>query len=328
MKRIGWNMLVAGIIAGISAGAQVISNPGILTVDSSGGSKNALLKSDPPVGGGVLVANNTNPAVLNNGYPGQSILKPGAGSGGALQYKKPVPLAAVREADVMWSKRIWRTLDLREKMNHPYYYPLDKRVDLKSLFDVLKDGLRAGQLTAFGNPAMDDEFTQPLSRTEIEALLVQVNEVVSVNPVTMLEDTVNVQSEIAAGDVVQYWVKEDWFIDKQRSVMECRILGICPLVQKVSESGEVVGVKPLFWIYFPEARPLLAQSPVFLGQNNVRQLTFDDLFQKRMFASYIHKESSVQDRWINSYSTGMDAMLESERVKEGMMNYEFDLWHY
>lgn len=320
MKRRSWSMLVAGIIAGMSMQAQVVTNGAIVT----------KTVTDTTAGNSRLLSNtgSMNPAVLNNGYPGQSILNPGAGSGAALQYRKAIPLAPVREADVMWAKRIWRTMDLREKMNHPYYYPLEKRVDLESLFDVLKDGLRTGKLTAFGNAALDDEFTQPLSKTEVEAILVQVNEVVSVNPVTLLEDTINVPTEIGAADVVQYWIKEDWFIDKQRSVMECRILGICPLVQKVSESGEVVGVKPLFWIYFPEARPLLAQSPAYLGQNNVRQLTFDDLFQKRMFASYIHKESSVQDRWINSYSTGLDAMLESERVKEGMMNYEFDLWHY
>jgi len=299
MKRSSWIFIIGGIIASISLDAQIVAEPGAGTKPDS-----------------ISIGNTA----------GQSVYGPGAGHGNL--YRKPIPYTPLREADVMWSKRVWRTMDLREKMNHPYYFPLDARRDLQSLFDVIKSGIRSGQLTAFGNPVMDDEFNTPLSRVEAEAIFVQWDSMMTINPENGNEEMTPYKKEIGASDVVQYWIKEEWFVDKQRSVMDVRILGICPLVQKVSESGEVVGLKPLFWIYFPEARPVLAKSDAYLGINNGQRLTFDDLFMKRMFASYIHKESNVYDRWINSYMTGMDALLESEKVKEGMMNFEHDLWHY
>jgi gliding motility associated protien GldN len=135
--------------------------------------------------------------------------------------------------------------------------------------------------------------------------------------------------ETSSTDVMAYWIKEDWFFDRQRSVMEVRILGICPLASKTDPStGEVLGYKPLFWIYFPQLRPLLSKQSVFIGQNSSMPLTFEDMFQKRMFSSYVHKESNVYDRPISSYTSGLDALLESERVREDVMNFESDLWHY
>lgn len=295
MKRRGWISIVGGIISIGNLAAQVT----MPVVDTSSASYRST---------------------------GQTIYGPGDGHGN--NDRKPIPYAPLREADVMWSKRVWRTIDLREKMNLPYYYPLEERRDLKSLFDVIKEGVRSGQLTAYGNPVLDDEFNSPMTKMDAESIFVQWDSSMSINPVTGNEEMMKYKKEVSSGDVVQYWIKEDWFIDKQRSVMDVRILGLCPLVMKYSESGDPVGLKPLFWIYFPEARPLLAQNDVFLGFNNGQRLTFDDMFMKRMFSSYIHKESNVYDRWINSYATGTDVILESDRVKEDMMNYESDLWHY
>ena len=62
----------------------------------------------------------------------------------------------MREADVMWSKRVWRVIDLKEKMNHPLYYPDEQILDRKSLFDVIKDAAtKDGTITCFGSPAID-----------------------------------------------------------------------------------------------------------------------------------------------------------------------------
>lgn len=246
--------------------------------------------------------------------------------------RKPVPYTHLREADVMWHHRVWRTLDMREKINHPLYYPIEPIKDRKSLFDVIKSGLFSDppQLTAYGNAATDDEFTVKLNKLELYALMVK-NDTLLVpkleNPDEM-EQKITTDS-IGSGQVKQYWIKEDWFFDKQRSVMDVRIIGICPLAEVKDDKGEVKGVKALFWIYFPEARPLFARSEVFNRKNSAERRTLDDIFWKRQFGSFIHREYNVYDRWINGYKANkLDQLLESERIKEDVFFIEHDLWHF
>lgn len=253
------------------------------------------------------------------------------GVGGVMSpARRPVPYPYVREADVMWAKRIWRTIDLREKMNHPYYYPEVPHNGIMSLFDLIRCNLATGRVTAFDNPAFDDEFRVKMSAEQVSRLLVQT-EVVDVedpfNPGTYRRDTI--RTETSSSDITAYWIKEDWFFDKQRSVMEVRILGICPLASKKDPStGDVIGYKPLFWIYFPQLRPVLARQKAFIGNNFALPLSYEDMFIKRMFSGYAHKESTVYDRTVNSYASGIDAMMETERIKDDIRNIENDLWHY
>jgi gliding motility associated protien GldN len=242
----------------------------------------------------------------------------------------PVSYSSLREADVMWSKRTWRVIDLREKLNLPMYYPTEPKVCLMSLFDVLKCAVLEGDLTAFANPVFDDEFTTPMTKQEVRSMLVtwdstHMSQDAS-NPDNMISTPM--KTEITSADIHQYWIKEDWFFDRQRSVMEVRIIGICPLTLKKSEEGEVIGSKPLFWIYFPEARPYLARAAVFNRWNDEERMSYDEVFEKRMFASYVYKESNVYDRSIAEYKQGMEALLESEDIKENIFKYESNLWHY
>jgi gliding motility associated protien GldN len=233
----------------------------------------------------------------------------------------------VREADVAWSKRVWRTIDLREKMNQPLYYPLTPTEQRRSLWDVIKDGMASGNLTIYDNPLFDDEFRIPLREEAAMAKIVKIDSFPSIdingNPITIV-DTVELMSE----DIKQYWVKEDWFFDKQRGVMDARIIGICPIKESKDASGNVRGYQPLFWIYFPELRYHIANAETYTRSNNAERMTYDEIFSKRFFGSYIHKESNVYNRSIAEYKTGLDALLEAERVKEGTFMMEHDMWHF
>ncbi len=125
-------------------------------------------------------------------------------------------------------------------------------------------------------------------------------------------------------EVLKYQLKEDWFFDKQKSVLEVRILGL-GAYQYVEEKE---AYKELFWVYFPACRPFFAKHEVFNPKNDSERRSFEDIFWKRQFASKINKETNVYDRQIQMYARGIDALLESDRVKNDIFRWEHDLWHF
>ena len=269
----------------------------------------------------------------DNCFKKASVIEPpGSYERGHLPTRKPIAYPHLREADVMWMKRIWRRIDLNEKINHPLLYPLEPLDNRASLYDVLRCSiLYEGVITAYspGPLADNDQFTLPMTRNEVEELLSRRDTVQtpSLDDPDVIDNVV-VEDPITAEDIVMYEIKEDWFFDNQRSVMDVRIIGICPIIARFDEFGEFRGYQPLFWIYFPEARPVLANADVFLPPNLTNHLSFDDIFWKRRFNSTIVKESNVYDRSISEYKSGLDAVIEGENIKNKIFNYEHDLWSY
>jgi gliding motility associated protien GldN len=245
--------------------------------------------------------------------------------------RKVIPYPHLRQADVMWSRRVWEVIDLKQKMNHSLYYPLDELQDRQSLWQVIFKALtEEGSLTAYDlGPTLDDEFNFALTGTQVDSMLNR--EVTSYVPDLETGEPKPVTSIIKIGsqDIVAYKLKEDWIFDKQRSERYVRIIGLAPMyLNKSLETGEVKGIKELFWLYFPECRYVFANYDVFNLHNDSQRMSFDDLFQKRMFSAYMIKEENVYDREIQDYAKGIDALLESERIKNDMFLMEHDLWNY
>ena len=244
--------------------------------------------------------------------------------------RKPSPLPIVREADVIWSKTVWRIVDFREKANQHFYYPISDMQGRNNLINILLKGIEDKRITAF-DAQSGNEFKEPITYNQVKQ---QFGDSVKYIKVTDLntgndKDSV-VQSDIPIKNVKQMEIKEVWYFDKQRSTLQVRILGLCPILVYKKDLKDTAFVrKHLFWVYYPEIRPLLAKKESLNDFNEARSLSFDDIFITRRFDGYIVKEENVyNNRSIAEYAAGEYAFKESERIKNSIFDYEQDLWEY
>ncbi len=232
------------------------------------------------------------------------------------------PYPYLREADMMWSTRHWERIDLREKINHHLYYPILAVPDRKSLYDVLVDGiLNEGTIVEV---FADDRFEIPLTPEQVEKYTASVDTLRDPDDfnIVLAVDTIRITPK----DVIAYELKSDWYFDKQRGEMKNRIIGISPVVRNPKTSD----IYNLFWVWFPDARYALATHTAFNNHNNSTRLTYDQVFHVRYFNSVVLKEDNVYDRAIADYkrNSPLEQLLEAQRIKENLRNFEHDLWEY
>ena len=240
---------------------------------------------------------------------------------------KVTPYPNLRENDVAFQKRVWREIDVREKMNQFLASPKLR------LIDVLLNAVSAGELTAYDatpdpkNDVNGDSFATPLKPAQARNKLADSTMVDKFD-----KNGDKIGSSMKAGEfnpdsVVKFRIKEDWIFDRQRSIFEPRIIGIAPLV-KLKAGGVDLDYQPAFWIYFPDARPILATKEAVSRSSDATGLSFDDIFMKRIFTSYVVKVSNDKDERIKDYAQGIDKLYESEKVKKQLMDWELNLWNY
>lgn len=246
--------------------------------------------------------------------------------GGSYINTKPVPYPPFRKADLMWEKRIWRVIDMKQKINQPFYYPETPHNHWRNLITVIMDALKEGSITAY-DITITDEFLVPLTYQEVINRQVDTFHQVFKRPYPPYDEYDSlIYSNFDPTKVMRFRIKEDWYFDKQRSQLMVRIIGICPVMMK--ELNGVEYPEPMFWVYFPEARPIFAKSLVYNRHNDAMKLTYDDVFWKRMFGSLVYKESNVYDRRISEYASGLEALYESEKIKNDLMRFEHNLWEF
>lgn len=234
--------------------------------------------------------------------------------------KRVLPYDHIREADVFWEKRVWRIVDIREKMNLPFAN------QERPFFTILQEAAESGELTVYS--VENDKFTSRLTSEEVASMGASIDTVVTFNPETYEEELQVVRNELNPEDVKRFRIKEVWFFDKESSTMQVRILGIAPLIDVKDENGNFKYEQPMFWVYYPDAREMLARERVFNVGNDASPMSWEDIMEMRFFSSYIYKESNVHNRRLEDYVSGIDLLLEADKIKQEIFNWENDLWSY
>ncbi len=242
-----------------------------------------------------------------------------------------IPAPQERTLDnILWQKTIWRMIDMREQLNFPFYFPVQKTNGRTNLFLTIFNLLKEGKVNAHEYFENKEDFTEEtkldfeevLNLTKIDVYEQQTGDdgesVYAVNEV-----------DVPTAQVLKFYIKETWYFDAIASGMKCKIEAIAPQLYYINENG-VEEKSVLFWISFDELRPWLAQTPVMVGNKNSKIVTsFDELFQKRRFSGHIYKEDNERNRSLMDYcSTPLEVRIEQNRIENEILNFESDLWEY
>lgn len=251
--------------------------------------------------------------------------------------RTPLAYENIREDDAVFRERLWREIDIREKQNLPFRYAADEdngnQRFISILFKAIQDGPDNGGVTVFD--AVDDRFTTPLTvsqvATKISGGSVQVPIYDSVGNVTGYKETV---AEVNLDSFYKFRIKEEVIFDKESSRLFWRILGIAPVKNVITSQGLNVGETELFWVYYPDMRPIFAKYDVYNGKNFGAKMSWEELFESRMFYGRIIKSTldNPYNKTLSEFQGLKDnrilQLLEGENIKDRIFNYEQNLWSY
>lgn len=235
----------------------------------------------------------------------------------------------LRENDVLFSKRVWREIDIREKQNLAFRYPGDDYTGGGYFIEIILDAIKKGKIKAYSN--MDDRFTTALTKDQIlEMLIGQPDTTESIDPITGEAKMIITRREFNPDIVTKYRVKEDVIFDRNLGRMVTRIIGIAPIKDIIDENtGAYRASQAVFWLYYPEIRPMLAQYEVFNPENDVARMTWNDFFENRFFSSKVVKTSNPFDMtYSNRKMSPLEALYEGNKAQEMLFNKEHDMWVY
>lgn len=221
----------------------------------------------------------------------------------------------IREADIFWEKRISRLIDTKQKVNLPFMYPA------APFFEILKEGAESGQIKLYNEANFQTELTS------LEGIFFEIDTIQTLTE-DYIENITVVRNQIGFEQIKKFRVNEIWYFDESRSEMRVQIIGIAPIKTRVDDFGNDLYDQPMFWVHYPSARDFLATKQVANDYNDVAVTSWDDLFQRRQFASHITKQSNVRDNRLQDMYSGVHLLEESEKIKQELQNFEHDLWSY
>ncbi len=240
----------------------------------------------------------------------------------------------LRESDVVWEQFVWRTIDFREKFNHFFYYPVERKgvEGRKNFAYVIWDAVVSGDIPIYE----DDEMKIPLDNSMFVEQFTKADTII----LEIVDDdenyeykTVLVPKEFNSEEMLQIRLKESWYIDKQITEQNVRVLGLCLTKELFKEHDgdlDYIGTAEMFWVpvQSPQVRRLMARNEATWQQNIADQPSWEYIFINRMFNSYITRISNRFNRSILDYLTGTEAIWESERIESELLDISQDMWEY
>ncbi len=257
----------------------------------------------------------------------------------AIDNDNPLEYGYVDDRDIMFAKMTWEKIILDERVNFPLYYPVDTNnigSNRRSLYDVLTKSIAEGDIKKVYN---DSYFTGLRTAEELKDITTKIDTLDvgydQFNADGFVDPEYITKREIASYDVSAYLIKGLWYFDKRQGELKYRLLGIAPAAPDVNfiDSNDEANKEPnpLFWVFFPDARDILHQAKSFNAKNSAVPFSFDHILNARRFNSVVYKEENVYgDREVNEYiaENALMQLLESDRIKEKIRNFELDMWSY
>jgi gliding motility associated protien GldN len=274
-------------------------------------------KDEPLPGGAQFVNKDWQPSRTNDGVFDR-----------VPHLSAPIPWQPIREADILWKKRVWREIDTREKQNVGFRYAGDENTGGGMFIEILIDAIKRGKIKAY--KAFDDRFTTYMTKDDImESIAGKVDTQVITDPVTGTEVTKYINHDFSPETITKYRLKEDWIFDRNQGQMVVRIIGLAPVRDIIGDDGVYRGSQAMFWLYYPDIRGLLAQYEVFNPLNDIARYTWDEFFESRQFSSKITKVSSpFRDERFTDHLSPIESLYESQHTADEIFNKEHDMWVY
>ncbi len=253
----------------------------------------------------------------------------------AVDNDAPLEYGYVDDRDILWSKTLWETIDLDERVNFPLYYPTDTMdigLDRRSLYHVLIKNIKNGNLEVYA----DSYFTEKRQFSDLSASLQKTDTLdygyEQINAGETVSEEFITRRNITAAEIEEYHIKGMWYFDKRLGELKYRLLGIAPVAPDVNFiDDDQPDMVELFWVWYPDARDILHEAKVFNQQNSAQPISYDMLLNARRFNAVIYKEDNVHgDRQVKDYiaDNALFQLLEAKRIKEVIRDREQDMWAY